>query len=60
MLCFLMSGRCQADKNAFPFDPLFLFEVTSTEGPTTSSSSPAPSEILPLDVLRSTVAPAES
>ena len=55
-----MSGRCQADKNAFPFDPLFLFEVTSTEGPTTSSSSPAPSEILPLDVLRSTVAPAES
>ena len=46
--------------NVFTFDPLFLFESTSTERPATSSSSPAPSEILPLDVLRSTVAPAKS
>ena len=38
---------------------LFLIESTSTEGPATSSSSPAPNEISPLDVLRSTVAPAK-
>ena len=44
-----MPARCQAYRNAFTFDPLFLFEVTSTEGPTTSSLSPAPSEILPSD-----------
>ena len=56
----VMSARCQAYKNAFTFDPLFLFEGTSTEGPATSSSSPAPSKILPLDVLRSTVAPGKS
>ena len=53
-----MPARCQAYKNAYTFDPLFLFEGMSTEGPATSS--PAPSEILPLDVLRSTVAPAKS
>ena len=51
---------CQSYKNAFTFDPLFLFEGTSTGGPATSSSCPAPSEILLLDVLRSTVAPAKS
>ena len=55
-----MPARCQACKNLFTFDPLFLFEGTSTEGPATSFSSPVPSEILPLDVLRSTVAPAKS
>ena len=55
-----MSAKCQTYKNAFTFDPLFLFEGTSTEGPTTSSSFPAPSEILPLDVLTSPVAPAKS
>ena len=55
-----MSARCKAYKSTFTFDPLFLFEGTSTEGPATSSSSGAPSEILPLDVLRSTVAPAKS
>ena len=46
--------------NVFTFDPLFLFESTSNDRPATSSSSPEPSEILPLDVLRSTVAPATS
>ena len=60
MSCYIMSARCQAYKNAFTFDPLFLFEGTSTEGPATSSSSPAPSEILPFDVLRSAAAPAKS
>ena len=30
---------------AFTFNPLFLFEGTLTEGPVTSSSSPAPSKI---------------
>ena len=61
MLCYVMPARCQAYKNAFTFDPLCLFEGTSTEGPATSSSSQAPkSEILPLDILRSTVAPAKS
>ena len=60
MSCYVMSARCQADKNAFTFDPLFLFEGTSSERTATSSSSPAPSEILLLDVLRSTVAPAKS
>ena len=60
MLCYVISTRCQAYKNAFTFDALFLFESVSTEGSTTSSSSPAPSETLPLDVLRSTVPPAKS
>ena len=59
MSCYVMPARCQAYKGAFTIDPLFLFEGTSTEGPATSSSSPAPSEILPIDVLRSTVAPAK-
>ena len=36
---------------------LIPFEGMPTVGPATSSSSPAPREILPLDVLRSTVAP---
>ena len=45
--------------NASTFDPLFLFEGTSTEGPATSSSSAAPSEILLFDILRSTVTPAK-
>ena len=30
---------------AFNFNPLFLFEGTLTEGPVTSSPSPAPSKI---------------
>ena len=38
-------------QNAFTFDPLVLFEGTSAEGPATSSSSQAPSKILPRDVL---------
>ena len=46
-------------QNAFTFDPLLLFEGTSTEGTATFSSSAAPREILQLDVLRSTVAPAK-
>ena len=46
-------------QNAFTFDPLLLFEGTSTERTTTFSSSAAPRETLPLDVLRSTVAPAK-
>ena len=41
-------------------DPLFLLEGKSSERPATSYSSPAPGEILPLDVLRSTVSPAKS
>ena len=57
MSYYTMSGRCQIYKNAFIFDPLFLFEGTSTEEPATSSSSPAPREIFPLDKLESTVAP---
>ena len=60
MSCYAISARCQAHKNAFIFDSLLLFEDTSTEGPATSSSSPASREVLPLDVLRSTVAPAKS
>ena len=60
MSCYVMSARCQACKNAFVFDPLFPFEGTSTERHATYSSSPAPSKIFPLDILRSTVAPAES
>ena len=36
-----------------------FLKVRQLEGPATSFSSPAPSEILPLDVLRSTVAPAK-
>ena len=55
-----MPVKCQAYKNAFTIDSLFLLEGTSAEGPATSSSSPAPSEIMPLDVLRSTVAPGKS
>ena len=47
-------------QNAFTFDPLLLFEGTSTEGPATSSSSPAASEILPLVVLKSIVTSANS
>ena len=58
--CYVLSARCQAYKNAFTFDPLFLLEGKSSEIPATSYSSPAPSEILPLDVLRSAVAPAKS
>ena len=46
-------------QNAFTFDPLLLFEGTSTEGTAAFSSSAAPREILPLDVLRLTVAPAK-
>ena len=42
------------------YDSLFLFEGTSTKGPATFSSSQAPSEVLPLDVLRSRVVPAKS
>ena len=60
MSCYVISATCRAYKNAFTFDPLFLLEGTSTEGPATSTSSPAPSEILPLDGLRSAVAPAKS
>ena len=56
----VMSARCQVYKNPFTFDSLFLFNDTLTEGPVTFSSSPAPSEILPLDVLRSIVAPAKT
>ena len=37
-----------------------FIQGTSTEGPAASSSSPAPSEILSLGVLRSIVAPAKS
>ena len=55
-----MSARCQTCKNAFTFDPLFLFEGALNEGPATSYSSPEPSKILPLDLLRSAVAPAKS
>ena len=40
--------------------PLILYSSTSTEGPAASSSSPAPSEILSLGVLRSIIAPAKS
>ena len=60
MPCYVLSARCQAYKNAFTFDPLFLHEGKSTERPATSYSSPAPGEVLPLDVLRSTVSPAKS
>ena len=60
MSCYFMLARCQPYKNAFTFDPLFLFEGLSAERPATSSSSPAPSEILLLHVLRSTVGPAKS
>ena len=60
MSCYAISARCQAYKNAFTFDPLLPFEGTPTEGPATSSLSPVPRETLPLDVLRSTVAPAKS
>ena len=55
-----MSGRCQAKKTAFTFDPLLLFEGASMEGTAIFSSSPALSEIFPLDVLRSTLASAKS
>ena len=60
MLCYIMSARCQAYKNTFTFDPLFLLEGMSTEGPATSLSSSAPSKILPLNVLRLTVAQAKN
>ena len=49
MSCYAISARCQAYKYTFTFDPLFLSKATSIEGPTISSSSPAPSEILLLD-----------
>ena len=39
-----MSAKFQGYKNESTFDPLFLFEGTSTEGPASSSSSPAPSK----------------
>ena len=55
-----MSARCQTCKNAFTFDPLFLFEGASNEGPAISYLSPEPSKILPHDLLRSAVAPAKS
>ena len=58
--CYVMSARCQTYKNSFTFDPLFLFEGMSTEEPATYSSPPEPSKILPLDVLRSTLAPAKN
>ena len=35
MSYYAMSVKCQADKNAFTFDPLFFFEGTSTVGPAT-------------------------
>ena len=60
MSFFVISPRCQACKNAFIFDPLFLFEVTSIQGPATSSLSTASSEILLLNVLRSTKTPTKS
>ena len=46
-----MPVKCQTYKNAFTIDSLFLLEDMSAEGPATSSSSPAPSEIMPLNVL---------
>ena len=60
MSCYVISARCQAYKNAYTFNPVLLFEGTSTERPATSSSSQAPSKILSLDVLRSAVAPAKN
>ena len=57
MSYYAMSARCQVYKNVFTFDLLFPFEGTLTEGHAMSSSSTALSEILPLDILRSTVAP---
>ena len=50
MSCYVMPVKCQAYKNAFTIDSLFLLKGTSAEGPATSSSSSAPSEIMPLDV----------
>ena len=44
MLCYVMSAGSQTYKNAYTFDPLFLFEGTLSEGPATSSSSPAPNK----------------
>ena len=41
------------------FDPLFLIESTSTNWPANSFSSSAPSNILPLDVLRWKEVPAK-
>ena len=55
MLCYVISVKFQAHKNAFTFDRLFLFEGMPTEGPATSPSTPAHNKMLPLDVLRSTV-----
>ena len=60
MLCYLISARCHACKNVFTFDPLFLFEGASAEGPATTSSSSPPNRILLLNLLRSTAVPAKS
>ena len=57
MSCYVMSTRFQAYKNGFFFNSLFLFEGMSTKRPATFSSSAAPGKILPLNVLRSTLAP---
>ena len=40
-----MLARCQAYKNVFTFEPLFLFGGRSTEEPVISSSPPAPRNI---------------
>ena len=55
-----MLARFQAYKIPLKFNPSFLFEGTSTEGPAASSSCHVPIGILPLDVIRSTVASAKS
>ena len=55
MLCYVMSPRYQKSIYLWSF-----IQGTSTEGPAASSSSPAPSEILSLGVLRSIIAPAKS
>ena len=52
----VLRPSCQQDVRLTKMH-LFLIESTSTEGPATSSSSPAPNEISLLDVLRSIVAP---
>ena len=55
-----MLARFQAYKIPLKFNPSFLFEGTSAEGPAASSSSHEPIGILPLDVIRSTVTSAKS
>ena len=60
MLFYAMLERCKAYKNPFTFNPSFLFEGRSTEGPATFSSSTAPNKMLALDALRSAVTPAKS